>query len=649
MKINNSTAIWVLSILWRYKFRFMAGILASFFAASSILLVLSQTEAIFEPLEGKQVTQREVVVERQGEKISMNIEVSKDHEKSIIAGDKILDINTPNIDTIQGGKIFEKIPNFIRELLDININNLAEEQGKIFMLLTIFFLLVGFFLKAFFSFLNSYIYQWLSLRFAHDVRRDLVNKLLYKKTAFYQKNLPTDIISRCTNDINMMAGAIPDLLSSVTKVPLELICVLGFLVYKSINSGLGNVVVFLLIFTPITVVPVLLLGKFIKKHIRQSLKNVSSLTNNMHELFSFINLVKVSNKQNAEFNQYSTTNSQFFSKLKKIARLSLLASPLMEIMSIFVLSFFLFYCYLHGVSISVVVAITLAIQFAYEPIKKLSRTHLRWVNLKQASVEVRKYFNDDDREDIHKGKELVEFNHSIELKNVSFSYATKQVIKNVNLTIKKGQFIAFVGSVGSGKTTLLSLLSRFYDIQEGEILIDGVRINEYSLKSFYKLFSFVSQTNVLFNRTLKENYVYSTEGEINEQYFNEIAKITGLDQIANDKEDKYDSLVGEGGKLLSGGQKQRLAIARALLRNTPILILDEATSAMDNITERRLKKSIDNLKSEKTIIAIAHRLSTIESADCIYVLNEGAIVEQGTHQELLSKKGAYYNMSHQNF
>jgi subfamily B ATP-binding cassette protein MsbA len=241
------------------------------------------------------------------------------------------------------------------------------------------------------------------------------------------------------------------------------------------------------------------------------------------------------------------------------------------------------------------------------------------------------------------GKKLVSFNNSIEFRNVSFNYEDIVILKNINLTVKKGKTIALVGSSGAGKSTLADLVPRFHDVSSGEIFIDGVNIKDYSLTSVRSQMGIVTQEPILFNDTIANNIALGMEAATEEQIA-EAARIANADNYIQQKEDKYNTNIGDRGSKLSGGERQRLTIARAVLKNPPILILDEATSALDTESERLVQDAINKMMQNRTSIVIAHRLSTIRHADEIVVLQKGEIAERGTHDELIAKCGIYHRL-----
>ena len=281
---------------------------------------------------------------------------------------------------------------------------------------------------------------------------------------------------------------------------------------------------------------------------------------------------------------------------------------------------------------------------AYGPMKELAKINSKIQKALAAADRVFEYL-DLEREIPEKANaiEQKDFANEITFENVNFSYDGRQTLDNINLTIKKGEFVAFVGEAGSGKSTLVNMLARFYDIHEGSIKIDGNDIRDIQTKSIHDLVGYVDQRTILFDDTVRFNIAYGLDNPSDEQILAAAEKADVMSFI-NQKKEGLDFRVGAKGVKLSGGQCQRVAIARAMLKNPPILVLDEATSALDNVTEQIVQKAINELMGDRTVLAIAHRLSTVKDADCIYVLDQGRIIESGTHNELLSKNGQYAKM-----
>ncbi|NQZ57538.1 MAG: ABC transporter ATP-binding protein, partial [Lentisphaeraceae bacterium] len=325
--------------------------------------------------------------------------------------------------------------------------------------------------------------------------------------------------------------------------------------------------------------------------------------------------------------------------------LSLLLSPLLSaFVATVAVCVLMLYSFSQNIPLTSILMLVAAANMAYGPMKELAKINSKIQKALAAADRVFEYL-DLEREIPEKANaiEQKDFANEITFENVNFSYDGRQTLDNINLTIKKGEFVAFVGEAGSGKSTLVNMLARFYDIHEGSIKIDGNDIRDIQTKSIHDLVGYVDQRTILFDDTVRFNIAYGLDNPSDEQILAAAEKADVMSFI-NQKKEGLDFRVGAKGVKLSGGQCQRVAIARAMLKNPPILVLDEATSALDNVTEQIVQKAINELMGDRTVLAIAHRLSTVKDADCIYVLDQGRIIESGTHNELLSKNGQYAKM-----
>jgi ABC-type multidrug transport system fused ATPase/permease subunit len=371
----------------------------------------------------------------------------------------------------------------------------------------------------------------------------------------------------------------------------------------------------------------------------------------LEETLSGLRIIKAFNGEERMSDKFQHTNQRYALLFRKIFRRRYLASPLSEFLGTIVLMIILTYggaMVLEGnASLSGESLIFYLVVFSQiiQPAKHLSTA---WFNVQKglASVDRIDELLLADQKIVEKedAVEVSEFKDSIEYRNVSFRYDKEDVLKDVSFTIHKGETIALVGKSGSGKSTLVDLLPRFMDVSEGEILIDGIPVQNYAIKPLRKLMGIVSQQSILFNDSFRNNIAFGSDREVSDEEVYNAAKVANAHTFINEEKEGYDSSVGESGGKLSGGQKQRISIARAVLANPPVLILDEATSALDTESERLVQDAIIRLMKSRTSIVIAHRLSTIKHANQILVVDEGRIVERGTHQELLNKEGLYHKL-----
>jgi subfamily B ATP-binding cassette protein MsbA len=379
-------------------------------------------------------------------------------------------------------------------------------------------------------------------------------------------------------------------------------------------------------------------------------KQMGSLMSQIDEMISGLRIVKAFNAERHISDRFKSTNQDYTGLMNRINRKRFLASPLSEFMATIAIVIIMWYGGTmildkeSAMSSQALIGYLIIFSQIIAPAKTLSSS---WYNIKKAMASV------DRVNDILSARNLItekqgaerisEFKDSIEFKNVNFAYTDIPVLTNVNLKIHKGQTIALVGQSGSGKSTLVDLIPRFYDIESGEILIDGVNIKDYKVADLRELLGYVNQSPILFNDTIYNNIAFGKENTT-EAEVAEAAKVANAHDFISETELGYTSNIGDGGCKLSGGQRQRLSIARAVLKNPPVLILDEATSALDTESEKLVQEALENLMKNRTSIVIAHRLSTIKKADVICVLHDGRIVETGKHDELLEKGGIYHKL-----
>jgi subfamily B ATP-binding cassette protein MsbA len=389
-----------------------------------------------------------------------------------------------------------------------------------------------------------------------------------------------------------------------------------------------------------------IIGKSLKRDAEKAQSELGNIMSYVDETLNSLKIIKIFNADKQIKNRFDLSINRFRRLLQKVMKKRALASPVSEFLGAITIGLIVFF----GGKLSLEGNGLKGSEFIFyigifytllDPIKKFSRS---LSDIQKGEVSAKRIFEILDTpveiKDSSNSVDFPEFKHQIEFKNVEFAYEEKVIIQNFNLTIKKGETLAFVGPSGSGKSTLANLITRFYDVQKGEILIDGINIRTIKLSEYRKLFGLVTQDSILFNDTVFNNISLGDDAP-------NLEKVRAAAEIANAKEfieklpHQYQESVGEGGGKLSGGQKQRLSIARAVYKNPPVMVLDEATSALDTQSEKLVQDALDKMMSNRTSIVIAHRLSTIVNADKIVVLDNGKIIEMGTHSELLLKKGIY--------
>ena len=474
---------------------------------------------------------------------------------------------------------------------------------------------------------------------------------IHKKTldlplSYYSEQRKGDIMARMTSDVQEVEWSILNSLELMFREPIAVILYVSTLVIM--NSELT---IFAMVLLPTSGLIIGQLGKSLRRSSTKVQEMVGSILSSIEETLGGLRIIKAFNAEEHIRNKFNTINDQHTKLTLKMARKKDAAAPMSEFMGIVVMVVLVFYggnLVLEGgsnFSGSEFMAYIILFARLLTPVKAFSTAYA--IVLKGAASadrleEVLQAKNDIT--DTSNAKNVTEFSNSITYKNVEFGYDGSTVLDNVNVTIQKGKTIALVGESGGGKSTFADLLPRFYDINKGEILIDGNNIKEIELKSLRGLMGIVTQESILFNDTIINNIALGTEKFTKEQVI-EAAKIANAHNFIVEMENGYETSIGDRGSKLSGGQRQRLSIARAVLKNPPILILDEATSALDTESEKLVQDALFKLMQNRTSIVIAHRLSTIQHADEILVMQKGKIVERGTHTELLTQAGIYKKLS----
>lgn len=491
------------------------------------------------------------------------------------------------------------------------------------------------------SYLQTYLKNHVMLSVLMDIRNHLCEHLLPQSLSYFENRKSGELISRLTNDITATQFGLSILFDSVLLQPMRLLCGLGLAFYFTWKLSLFTFILF-----PIVIIPVLVFGRKIKKYGRKSLMHLGELTDAMREMFSGIRIVKAFKMENEEIVEFKKLNSRFFKRMMQTVKAKALNTSTTE------------FIYSLGLAAIIIVGgyvittnkispgslggfVTVTAFLILPSVKKLAKSYAK---LQESLAGASRVFELLDQHpsitDNPDAIELEKIEKTVSFKNVNFAYDSIPVLKDINLTVEKGQIIAIVGESGAGKSTMLDLVPRFYDPLSGAIEIDGTDIRLLKRDSLLEQIAIVSQQTFLFNRSFKDNILCGRRDASLEEV-EDAAKAANIHDFIISLPDGYDAMVGEQGVKLSGGQRQRVTIARAILKNAPILILDEATSSLDSESEMLVQEALDNLMKDKTTFVIAHRLSTIRHADRIVVLKNGCLVETGTHDELIEKEGQY--------
>ena len=526
------------------------------------------------------------------------------------------------------------------------LNNLINSPGgNIKGLMVICLIMFGSVIfKTFFAYMSMYFLNPIRNRIINDMRINMYDKILQLPIAYFSDQRKGDIMSKLSNDLNDVEGSTISVLESLFREPITILLSLLYMIIIS-----PQLTLFLLVFLPISGFILGRIGRTLKKQNNLVLQQFGTLFSTIEETLGGIRIIKAFNAEKTIAAKFQSQNETMFHLKNKANRRRDLASPVSEALGVTSVLCILWYGGRLVLNKNVGFVLNAGDFLAYiaifsqmiQPLKALSNASY---NIQRGAASIDRIETLINEKVSIKDKEgaipLGTFENSIELRNVSFAYEDKIVLKDINLTIKKGQMIALVGSSGSGKSTLADLLPRFIDPVSGSVIIDGKDIKDYTLESVRNQMGIVTQEAILFNTTIAEN-ISLGKPEASLAEIKNAASIANAASFIEKKEMEYNTIIGDRGVKLSGGERQRITIARAVLKNPPILILDEATSALDTESERLVQDAIYNLMSNRTSIVIAHRLSTIRNADEIIVLQAGEIVERGTHEQLIQKGGNY--------
>lgn len=523
------------------------------------------------------------------------------------------------------------------------VSNYIDQNGAQQTLILLgLFLIISTFLKTGVAYLASYYIIPMRTGLVRDMREHLYKKIVDLNLGFFDKQKKGDIIARMTGDVGEVEASIMSSLELLSKNPIMIIIYLGILLMLS-----WELTLFVLLVLPVAGFLMGRVGKSLKKKSKDAQEESGLLLSMIEETLGGLRVIKAFNAEKNVERLFGQLNNTLRDTVMKVNRRYVLAHPMSEFLGTATIAIVLFF---GGTLILNDNSTLLAAEFIYylvifysiiNPAKDLSKAAYS-IQKGQASLDridtILQAVN--PLQEVKDPVEVKPFADKIEYKNVSFRYTDKYVLKNVNLTIEKGKMIALVGQSGSGKSTMVDLLPRFYDVEQGEILIDGVNIKNMSLFDLRSYMGNVNQEAILFNDSVFNNIAFGVDDATEEQVI-EAAKIANAHEFIMAMEDGYQSNIGDRGGRLSGGQRQRLSIARAILKNPAILILDEATSALDTESEKLVQEALERLMRTRTSIVIAHRLSTIRNADEICVMYEGEIIERGKHDELIEKNGHY--------
>ena len=505
-------------------------------------------------------------------------------------------------------------------------------------------IVITFLLKNIFNYMSMFFITYLRNGVVKNIRNDIYKSIIKLSLSYYSEKKRGDIVARISSDVQELDHSFLSIFELIVKDPLMVLFTLlsMFLISPKLS-------IFVIVFIPICGFVISLVGKSLRRKSLKVQKEQGQFISLVDETLSGMKILKIFNAEEKFQKKFTNSTIRFYKFSNSVLNRKNLASPLSEFLGITAIAGVL---WVGGMMVlkensldasAFIVYLGLAYNIL-TPAKSLSRATYK---VKKATAAAERIFDVIDNDTIisenKNALEINSFDHNIEIKNMSFSYENDIVINNLNLTIPKGSSVALVGQSGSGKSTLANLICRFYDTQKGEIRFDNTDIKNLKKESLRKMIGLVTQDSILFNDTIKNNLLIAKEDATNDEIIN-CLKVANAWEFVKKLPKKIDTNIGDSGNKLSGGQKQRLSIARAVLKNPPILVLDEATSALDSESEKLVQTALDNLMKDKTSIVIAHRLSTIQNSEKIIVLDKGQIIESGKHKELMKKDGVYSNL-----
>jgi subfamily B ATP-binding cassette protein MsbA len=543
--------------------------------------------------------------------------------------------------------LFQFSSDFLITVFNHYFLSIIKEYGRLDALLFVCALIVICVILAnVFRYLERVIATKLRVDLVKNMREAIFSNVSRFHIGFFHSQRKGDLISRFTNDVMEVESAVMNSLKAVMKEPITI--VVYFVMLFTISKELT---LFTLLVLPITGGVIAEIIKRLKRQATLSQQSLGKIVNILDETFSGMRVIKAFNARNFVIQKLNQESSYYRKVTKSMAYKNELASPVSEILGVLIIAGIIFFggnlvlSDQSSLSPEAFLGFLAVFSMIIQPAKNFSNGI---TSLQRGTASARRIFELIDMEPVIQNKPnakpISSFSDSIEFKNVSFAYERDTVLKNINLKIEKGKTVALVGPSGGGKSTLADLVPRFYDPTDGDVLIDGVSLRDYNIEDLRKLMGVVTQESILFNDTIFNNIAFGMP-HVKEEDVIAAAKVANAHEFIIQTENGYQTLIGERGSKLSGGQRQRLAIARAVLKNPPILILDEATSALDSESEKLVQSALTNLMKNRTSIVIAHRLSTIQHADEIVVIQQGEIIERGGHDQLIAKNGLYKKLN----
>jgi len=503
-----------------------------------------------------------------------------------------------------------------------------------------FAVILLFLVKGVFNYLQAYLMNFVGLRVVANIRENLYNHLQTLSLSFFTKTPTGILISRITNDVNLVQGSVSNVVTGVLKDVFSILALTGVLFYQNWRWAIVILIVY-----PLAILPINRFGKRLRRISRRSQERMGSITTFLHETITGNRIVKAFNMEEYEKRRFAEENDRFFVTVFRRTKIRALSHPLMEFFGGLAAAFLIWvggYSVIRGETTpGTFFSFMTALFMLYSPIRDLNKGNLEIQEGLAAAARIYELLDTlPEIKDEAGALPLPPVSKGVDFRNVTFKYDGEPVLKDISFQVRVGEVVAIVGMSGAGKTSLVNLLPRFYDIEQGHILIDGRDIRRVTIQSLRDQIGLVTQQTFLFNDTVRNNIVYGSRERTEQEMIKASTAAHAHDFIMRLPQG-YDTMIGEQGVKLSGGERQRLSIARALLKDAPILILDEATSSLDSDSEAEVQKALERLMENRTVFVIAHRLSTIRNAHRILVLSGGLLVEEGNHEELMARQGEY--------
>ena len=568
---------------------------------------------------------------------------------SVLAFIPVLSILFEKNEKVTKIPVYEGITNIGEYLKDSFYHFIAQKivnEGELKTLLFICLLTLSlFFFKNLFRYLASYSITFLRTGIVKDLRDKLYHKIIELPISYFTEKRKGDIIARMTADVQEVESSILTSIETIVREPLTVVIAIAIMFFMSVKLTL-----FVFILLPFSGFIISSISKKLKANSAKAQQETGTFLSFIEETLTGLRIIKSFNAENVIEKKFNISTQHFKNLITSVFHRQTLASPMSEFLGSATIIAILW------VGGSEVLSKTSSLQSeeflgyivlfytVLNPIKLITTSYYSIQKGEASAERIMQILNTENSiKDLPNAIHKFDFTDEISFQNISFKYKKEYVLQDFSLTIKKGQTVALVGQSGSGKSTLANLITRFYDVDKGTVLIDGIDIKKMTVKSLRGLMGIVSQESILFNDTIANNIKLGAQ-EASEDAILEASKIANSLEFIENLPQKFDTNIGDSGNTLSGGQKQRLSISRAILKNPPIMILDEATSALDTESEQLVQLALEKMMQNRTSLVIAHRLSTIQKADLIVVMKKGKIVEQGKHEELLAKKGEYFKL-----